>query len=105
VALREESGGELPPDDPKVAQAVFGREVEIFIDEHPVAKYVIDRAREDLEKAHIALVEIDPTDAPGIAALQLDARVASRVRGWLGEAIEQGRQAGVLLQQERDEHG
>lgn len=91
--------------DPKVETAVFGREVELFIDEHPVGQYLINQAKADLEKAQEKLLEADPFDPKKIAELQLEARVAMRVRGWLAEAIQNGRDAQTLIRQERDEYG
>ena len=91
--------------DPKMETAVFGREVEHFIDEDPIGRYIIDRAKADLAEASEKLLEVDPSDAPKIAALQLDARVAQRVRGWLKEAIQNGRDAQILIKTERDEYG
>jgi len=85
--------------------AVFGREVRQFIDEDAIGKYLIERARETLLAAGQALVEVDPNDRKKIEALQLDARVANRVRGWLAEAVETGLNSESVLQQQRDEHG
>jgi ribosomal protein S18 acetylase RimI-like enzyme len=100
------SPAQLAGHDPvKVEAAVFGREVEDFIDHDRIGQYLIDRAKQDLEEASAKLLCVDPTNATAIALLQLDARVAQRVRGWLSEAIESGRNAAVLLQQEQDEHG
>ena len=92
-------------EDPKFEQAIFGREVEHFVTEDRIGKYLIDKARMDLETAYAALIEVDPTDVRAIAAYQLNARVANRVREWLREAIESGHAAEVAIQQERDEHG
>jgi hypothetical protein len=101
----ETGSGEQPLPDPKWETAVFGREVEAFIDTDCIGQYIIDQAKRDLAEAQGKLLEVDPTDAKAIAALQLDARVANRVRGWLGAAIQNGRDAETLIQQERDEHG
>jgi len=83
--------------------AVFGREVEQFCDTDPIGQYLINRAREDLAKAQEALVTIDPYATQEIAALQLNARVAQKVRTWLREAIEAGRNAEALIRQEHGE--
>lgn len=91
--------------EPMMEEAVFGREVELFLDEHPVGQYLVDRAKQDLETAHEKLVTCSPHDWAGIMALQLDARVALRIKGWLREAIESGHTAQVTLKQEADEHG
>lgn len=97
--------GEALQDDPDLLEtAVFGREVEQFIEHDRIGQYLKDKALADLTAAHDALVQVDPTDYRKIAALQLEARVAERVRGWLSDAIEAGRQATVVLQQERDQH-
>lgn len=98
-----ETGREEPqPLDPKIETAVFGREVEDFIERDVIGQYLIDRAKRDLEQAGAKLLDVDPTDAKQIAAIQLDARVAQRVRGWLSEAIQDGNDAQILIQQERD---
>lgn len=100
-----ENGAEAESQDPKFETAIFGAEVRHFVDEDRIGQYLIARAKEDLAEAHQALVEVNPSDYAKITALQLDARVANRVRSWLGEAIESGRAAEVQIQQERDEHG
>lgn len=99
-----ESGPEPERFDPKVEEAILGREAEVFIEEHPIGQYLIDRAKADLARAQEALLEIDPSDAKAIFAAQLDARVANRVRGWIAEAIENGRQARALIREERSEN-
>lgn len=98
----ESGSGEQPLPDPKWETAVFGREVEAFIETDRIGQYLIDQAKKDLEEAQGKLLEVDPTDAKTIAALQLDARVANRVRGWLAAAIQNGHDAETLIQQERD---
>lgn len=101
-----ENGASEPPAlDPKWETAVFGREVTAFIETDRIGQYLIDRAQADLAEAQAKLLEVDPSDAKVIALLQLDARVAQRVRGWLAEAIQNGKDAEVLIQQERDGDG
>lgn len=106
--MTENSGAgrssDLPLNDPNVETAVFGREVTDFVERDRIGQYLIDRAKLDLVTAQTELLEVDPSDFKKIALLQLDARVANRVRGWLMEAIKNGLDAEVLLQQERDEH-
>lgn len=103
--MGESGPGEQPLPDPKWETAVFGREVAEFVEHDRIGQYIIDQAQADLAEAQSKLLEVDPTDAKAIAALQLDARVAQRVRTWLAEAIQNGRDAETLIQQERDEHG
>lgn len=88
-------------EDPRYETAAFGREIELFLEEDRIGHYLVERARSDLAVAQEALVDIDPADARAIAALQLDARVANRVRQWLGEAIQAGQQAQQLLEEDR----
>lgn len=102
TAPSEEQGGASAE---MLEAAVFGREVEDFINNDRIGQYLINRARADLDKAYDALISVDPTQTAQIIKLQLDARVATRVRTWLAEAIQDGRHATVQLQQERDEHG
>lgn len=91
--------------EPLMEQAVFGAEVTEFLERDRIGQYLVDRAREDLERAHTLLVDVSPYDPAAIAKLQQDARVANRVRTWLAEAIDSGTAAAAALQQERDEHG
>jgi hypothetical protein len=98
----EQDQAEPQPLDPKVETAVFGREVADFIERDVIGQYLIDQARLDLEQTQIAMLDVDPTDSKAIAALQLDARVAKRVRGWLAAAIQNGLDAETIIQQERD---
>ena len=96
---------QLAATDDRYEAAAFGREIELFIDEHPVGKYLVDQARADLELVKESLLSVDPEDAKKIRQLQGKAAVAESVRQWLARAIENGRNAQALLQQERDEHG
>lgn len=101
--MAEETGEAV--EDPKLEQAVFGRDVEFWIETDPIGQYVIARARQDLEEVKEALVTVDPCDAQAIRALQHKAGIAISIRDWLGQAIAAGRSATDSLQQERDEHG
>lgn len=91
--------------DPAGAIAVFGKEVEYFIDQDPIGQFIIDRAKRDLAEAQEELLLVDPTKAEDVRALQNKAAVANSVRRWLAEAIQDGRAAAAQLQLERDEHG
>jgi hypothetical protein len=91
--------------DPAGATAVFGREVEYFIDQDPIGQFIIQRAKDDLAEAQEALLEVDPEKPAEVRKLQFKAAVANSVRGWLAEAIQNGRAAAAQLQLERDEHG
>lgn len=90
---------------PVMETAVFGRQVEQFLNEDPIGRYLCDRAAGDLEEAKNDLVITPAHDFNAIQALQLKARTAQNFKDWLREAIESGRAAAVQLQQERDEYG
>jgi hypothetical protein len=92
-------------DNPNLETAVFGREVEEFVDNDRIGAYIIAQAKRDIEEAQGKLLTIDPTDSKSIADAQLNARVAMAVTGWLRTAIQNGLDAQVLLQQERDTDG
>lgn len=94
----------LDQEDPRYEAATFGREVEEFIDVHPVGQYLIKRAQRDIETAQEGLLDVDPEDTKAVRKLQNQAAVANNVRTWLREAITEGRNATLALQQERDEH-
>lgn len=95
----------LDAADPKLETAVFGRDVERFIEEDPIGRYLIARAREQIDEAAQALLTVDPTDAQQVSRLQNKAAVAGHIATWLGEAVQAGRDATVALQQERDTYG
>jgi hypothetical protein len=100
----EEIASELEAD-PAGQLAVFGREVEMFIDEDPIGQYLVARAKQDIQEAQDQLLEVDPAKTEDVRKLQFKAAVANSVRRWLGEAIQNGRAAAAQLQLERDEHG
>ena len=99
----EEAESELEAD-PAGVVAIFGREVEMFIDEDPIGQYLITRAKQDIQEAQDELLEVDPAKTEDVRKLQFKAAVANSVRRWLGEAIQNGRAAAAQLQMERDEH-
>lgn len=101
----EDLPAEEPGPDPRIEEAVLGRDVERFLEEDPIGKYIAERARADSEEARAALLICDPTDTTRVRELQFKGRLPELVVGWLGAAIENGRAAAQLLQQEIDEHG
>lgn len=97
-----EETGDLRPD---MEAAVFGREVEEFVEHDRIGKYLIDRAQQDLAEAQEELTTLSPFEAGPIMQAQIKARAAKNIRDWIADAINRGREAAQLLQQERDEHG
>ena len=94
-----------PGEDPNFEAAAFGREVELWIEEDSIGRYVIERARQQVQEAQAELLTVDPTDTKTITALQTKAGIALSVAGWLREAIEQGHAAAATLQHEHDVGG
>jgi hypothetical protein len=91
--------------DPAGSIAIFGREVEMFINDDPIGQYLVESARKDVQEAQDELLEVDPAQTEAVRKLQFKAAVANSVRIWLGEAIQNGRAAAAQLQMERDENG
>jgi len=79
----------LNPDSEDVQVAVFGAQVEQFLDSD-VGKYLTQKAQEDANAALGALAIVDPEDAKRIRALQNDVKIADLVISWLSEAIVRG---------------
>lgn len=92
----------LTQEDGRFESAILGRDIEHWIDEDPIGRFVIGRAREEIEEVKEAL--LTETDSLKIQALQQRAAVCNRIRQWLGEAVRDGQAAAVSLQQERDSH-
>jgi hypothetical protein len=90
------------PDDPKVEQAIFGREVQDFIEHDRIGKYLIAKAMAEIESAATELLTVDPTDVGKLRFIQNRAAVANLVRVWLGQAVQDGMNAEVVLQAQRD---
>lgn len=90
----------LNADDPRFEQAVFGREVEHWLENDPVASYLIDRAKGEIEEVKELLLTARTADA--VAELQARAAVCTRFKAWLAEAVQTGRDAIIALQQEQD---
>jgi hypothetical protein len=95
----------IPEDESIEAQreiAVFGREVELFIETDRIGQFLVRQARLHVEEAQEALLTVDPDDVKKVRELQFKARVAGAVMGWLKQAINDGDNATRTLQQERD---
>ncbi len=93
----------LPVDEPladdMLETAVFGAEVERFLDEDRIGKMIVTRAREEMESAQLELVEIDPEDAKKIRAAQFKYQVAAKLIGWLRDVIIDGHNARTVIEE------
>ena len=93
---------ENPGPDVRLEEAILGRDVERFLDDDPIGKYIAERARDESAEAQAELLTVDPTNARAIADLQFKGQLPLLIMGWLGAAIENGRAQAKLLQQEKD---
>ena len=91
-----------------VADYKLGKEAELFI-QSDLGKYIDGCSLQDLDAAKESLLELDPyefKDLTGlqnkIISLQLQAKVAQKLRDYLAETVERGRQAEHQLETEED---
>jgi len=94
----------LNPEDPVVKAAVFGRQVEDFINSE-IGRFITKRADDEIADCLEQLKTTDPTFPWGrrkIARIQAQIGVAERVMGWLVEAITNGHQAMNILEDKND---
>ncbi len=93
----------LNSSDPVVEAAVFGKQVEDFLDS-PIGSYLLHCVKDEIDSATSDLVrelkKSQPADQAMIAKVQHRIRVAESVRGWLGYAVEAGL---VALEQLKEE--
>ena len=82
----------LSPDNPVLGAAVFGRQVELFL-ESDVGMYLRQRAQSDIDSAMQVLRNIDAFKPEEILKIQLKLKVAERIVGYLAEAVLAGQQA------------
>jgi hypothetical protein len=94
---------QLDPDDPKVRDAAFGRQVEYFL-ESDVGRYLVKRARDESETAVEELKDVNPFVHPeNIVEIQFRAKLADFIIVWLGDAIAAGEGATEQLKIEQAE--
>lgn len=80
---------QLNPSDPTVEAAVFGAEVEQFLDSN-VGKYLLQCATDEANSAMESLATVDAEDAKRIREIQNRIKVADLVVTWLRQAIVTG---------------
>ena len=88
----------MDENNPTVRLAVFGREMELFL-ESDIGEYIRECASRDVEEALTGLKNVDAEDPKAIRALQFKLRVAESVIGWISDAIESGKQAVETLRE------
>jgi hypothetical protein len=82
----------------------FGIEVETFLNT-PIGKYLVERARGELEAARDALEKINPVDVVQVRQEQLKAYQARNFESWLAEAIQDGWNSEGQLKALDEAHG
>jgi hypothetical protein len=73
--------------DPMMQQVQLGVNVEHFITQDPVGRYLVERAKQSREAALERLASVDPTNARSISALQYEAKIPELFLHWLDEAL------------------
>ena len=90
----------LNPNDPVVRTAVFGRQVEEFVNSD-IGRHIAKRADDEINDCLEELKRISPDWPWGrrkIARLQNRIATAERVMNWLAEAITEGHQAMNIIE-------
>lgn len=90
---------EINPEDSMVRTAVFGRQVEQFL-EGDIGSYMLTLAKEQSEVWTRKLKSIDPYDAEHIMVAQMKIHVAELFINWLGDAVRAGLQATIHVQED-----
>jgi len=88
---------QLDPNDPIVRSAVFGKQVEDFI-EGDVGKHIVRRAESEVEEMLDQLKRVSPWRWRRIGQLQARIAALEGIQQWLADAIVDGRQALNLLE-------
>ena len=89
----------LNPEDPTVRTAVFGRQVQDFLD-GDIGQYLIQCAAQQSEQYTRKLKDVDPFKPESIVACQLKIQVADSFINWLGDAVRAGLQATEVISHE-----
>lgn len=82
------------------AQIGFGLDVQVFMSQNAVGRYLELRAIQTVEAAQAEFVHTNPFDHKAILALQLRIKSAENWLGWLDEAVASGEQAEAVLRGE-----
>lgn len=88
----------IDPESPDLRRAVFGRQVEMFL-ESDIGVYLVQCAQTEINEATEKLVRVDPEDPKAIRDLQHKIRVAESVVGWLADAVRSGTQAREAIEE------
>lgn len=95
----------LDPESPDLRRAVFGRQVELFL-QSEIGQYIQQCVDAEIQEATEKLCRVDPEDPKAIRTLQNKVAVAESIMGWLTDAIASGSQSHEALigNQENEDH-
>lgn len=91
----------LNPQNPMVAVAVFGQQVQDFLT-GPIGSYLMTRSETRLAILIKELKEAPPVDHSLIQSLQIEIRYLENFQAWLGDAVADGLLAIKQLEAEGD---
>ena len=91
----------LDPNDPAVRSAVFGKQVEDFIN-GDIGSYLLGRVDDELQSAQAALNKCSPWRRRRITELQNQIWRCESFKDWLADAVISGQQAMKLLENQDD---
>jgi hypothetical protein len=86
--------------DQQMELVTFGKEVEYFINEDRIGKYLMDCAILDMSEAAEAMASCDAADTVAMQRSQIKFKVAQSVRQWLADAVSRGMEARTIIEQE-----
>jgi hypothetical protein len=92
------SDEEALEDNPDLRRAVFGRQVEMFL-ESDIGVYLTQCCQAERDEALEKLKIVGASDVAAILALQARVWRAESVMGWLGDALRAGKQAKEAFQE------
>lgn len=79
----------LDPNDPQVRTAVFGQQVQEFL-QGEIGTFLIRQAERELVQTIEALKKISPELSQSIAQLQNKIQLLEGFEAWLGNAVQDG---------------
>ncbi len=88
-----------PTDNPLLRTAVFGKQVEQFLDSD-IGVYLLQCAKTQSDEAVERLKDVDPQDWKAVMGLQWRIHEAEHIIQWLGDAIRAGLQATEHLKED-----
>jgi uncharacterized metal-binding protein len=80
-----------------VNTAVFGKEVEIFLNTN-LGVYLVQCADGEIEKGVDALRSVEPGDAEAVRKAQNQVRIGEMFKQWVEDAVRAGLQAQTILE-------